>query len=524
MKNRRSCTLFALDCGATNWRLYRAEYEAEGERSRLIAEPQPAPMTSFVDRRLPAVLCLDPSGAGLESFGETAQQQLEDELARERVRDYFKPCIGAHLDQNPLPHQKRYTHAQALRYTQMLLRSVLEQIRVEKNRSSAFDDRTCFTFAFPIYWKSLQGEQIFQEFSRTVRDCFAAEFKNIRFVSEPEGAIRCLEHRGLLAPGKAGGKTWIVDIGGSTTDIVAGQVEESSGRLEYLGHYGEPFGGGLYDSELAKYIADELQIPASALTDDPSAMVSLRVSAQRFKESLSRQMLTSSAPAHLSQRTITLVMRDGKIYRRLIALDDARFREIVRVLDDRFSDLTERALEATGVRADDIGQVLLVGGGSQLFTILGYLRDRFGSEKVILADNPDEIVVQGISLEYGESQERELAEVVKAGTPERSLLTKEASQSEWTLQRTDGQILKLSFGVCRLGRGEGNAIRLDDPKASRFHAELIATEDRLEIHDLGSANGTWVNDRKLTPHQTVCLSPGDTIRIGTTQWKCWMAK
>ena len=146
-------TLFALDCGATNWRLYRAEYKHTNGDVSLLGEPQPSPLTSFSEHRLPAVICLNPAGDALESFGEIAQQQLEQEDSRERVREYFKPCIGAHLEESPLPHQKRYTHAQSMQYTRMLLATVLDQIRQEKWRAQAFDDRLWFTFAYPIHWR-----------------------------------------------------------------------------------------------------------------------------------------------------------------------------------------------------------------------------------------------------------------------------------------------------------------------------------------------------------------------------------
>ena len=55
-------TLFAFDCGATNWRLYRSQYEVNGNTARLVGEPSPSPLTSFVDRRLPAVVQLSLDG------------------------------------------------------------------------------------------------------------------------------------------------------------------------------------------------------------------------------------------------------------------------------------------------------------------------------------------------------------------------------------------------------------------------------------------------------------------------------
>ena len=116
MANSEQRTLFAFDCGATNWRLYRTQYDLVGNRVRLIGEPSPSPLTSFVDRRLPAVLQLSSDGNRLESYGENAQSQIDDETSRLHIRDYFKPCIGAHLEGNPQPHQLNYTHKQALEF------------------------------------------------------------------------------------------------------------------------------------------------------------------------------------------------------------------------------------------------------------------------------------------------------------------------------------------------------------------------------------------------------------------------
>jgi hypothetical protein len=524
MPNRKPLTLFALDCGATNWRLYRAEYETAGVSARLSSEPQPSPITSFVDRRLPAVICLDPKGEALESFGEVAQQELENEANRERVREYFKPCIGAHLAAPPLPHQKRYTHAQALAYTRMLLQAVLAQIRQEKWRSAAFDDRICFTFAYPIHWKYDHDGAVFEEFSRTVRGCFDPAFEQIRFVAEPEGAILSLQHRGQLDRHKTGKITCIVDIGGSTTDIVAGRTEPQTGRLEYLGHYGEPFGGGLYDAELAKCIADDLAIPASALADDPSAVISLRVSAQRLKESLSRQLAQLEQIRHIPQRTVTLVMRDGTIFRRVVSLDEARFRGITGALDAQFRSLIEHALSAMSLREEDIGQVVLVGGGSQLFTVLGHLRKRFGAGNVILADNPEEIVVQGIGLELGFAARDTGPMTIIPLEPAVEAPAKEAepaaAKTGWRLKAADGKSLPLADGVTKIGRGEGNDVQLKELKVSRFHAELTAAGDRLEVMDLGSTNGTFVNEERLAPREPRALAPGDEVRFGAARFAC----
>jgi len=512
-------TLFALDCGATNWRLYRFEYKKTDDSVTLIGVPQPSPLTSFNDRKLPAVICLNPEGNALSSFGEVAQQQLETEQNREQVREYFKPSFGVHLEENPLPHQKRYTHAQGKQYTRFLLDAVLKQIQAEKWRGQAFDDRLWFTFAYPIHWRyDFQGK-IFQEFEQLVRGCYSMGFEQIRFVAEPEGAILCLQHRGLLTSGIHKGITVIIDVGGSTTDIVAGEVDHKSGVLDFLGRYGEPFGGGLYDAELAKFIADELKIPASALADDPFALVSLRIAGQRLKESLSRQLLHSPANGQSHQRTVTLVLQDGTVYRRTISLDEPRFETVTRHLDEKFKQLVDLALEKMALPPDKISQIVLVGGGAQLFSIIRYLRERFGNERVVLADNPDETVVYGIGLEYQASFEQIEPTLIFPGDPPSDMQPNAPLEQvkTWLLIEGDEKH-RLETGLTKLGRGESNHIQVDDLKASRLHAEISASEEKLAIIDLGSTNGTFVNRNRIPAHQPYALTNGDTISIGKIQF------
>jgi pSer/pThr/pTyr-binding forkhead associated (FHA) protein len=55
----------------------------------------------------------------------------------------------------------------------------------------------------------------------------------------------------------------------------------------------------------------------------------------------------------------------------------------------------------------------------------------------------------------------------------------------------------------------------DDPEISRRHASVSRGADgRLTIEDLGSANGTFVNDERIGTPRTLCL--GDTVRVGKT--------
>jgi FHA domain len=66
-----------------------------------------------------------------------------------------------------------------------------------------------------------------------------------------------------------------------------------------------------------------------------------------------------------------------------------------------------------------------------------------------------------------------------------------------------------------LGRGDVE-IQLDDPFASARHARITRQGYVLVIEDLGSTNGTYLNEEPLTGPQP--LHPGDRIRIGDSEF------
>jgi pSer/pThr/pTyr-binding forkhead associated (FHA) protein len=68
--------------------------------------------------------------------------------------------------------------------------------------------------------------------------------------------------------------------------------------------------------------------------------------------------------------------------------------------------------------------------------------------------------------------------------------------------------------VTVLGRSAEADVLLDDPYASEFHMRLVASENGLVLHDLGSTNGTYVNGRRITAPTT--MRRGDTIQVGKT--------
>ena len=77
------------------------------------------------------------------------------------------------------------------------------------------------------------------------------------------------------------------------------------------------------------------------------------------------------------------------------------------------------------------------------------------------------------------------------------------------------QTMPISGELVRMGRAPQNEIILEAKNVSRFHCQIKRENGRLLIEDLGSTNGTYVNEVRITePHM---LSVGDIVRVGHEQ-------
>jgi pSer/pThr/pTyr-binding forkhead associated (FHA) protein len=64
-----------------------------------------------------------------------------------------------------------------------------------------------------------------------------------------------------------------------------------------------------------------------------------------------------------------------------------------------------------------------------------------------------------------------------------------------------------------VGRDPGNDIILRDPKVSRHHAEIIFERGFFVVHDMSSANGTYINGKRV---RVAPLTHSAKVRMGNT--------
>jgi hypothetical protein len=87
------------------------------------------------------------------------------------------------------------------------------------------------------------------------------------------------------------------------------------------------------------------------------------------------------------------------------------------------------------------------------------------------------------------------------------------------VERAPGHVPGMEYEVGEgavMGRGDQAEIRLEDPFASSRHARLVKQGGVIVIEDLGSTNGTYLNEELLSGPQP--LHPGDRVRIGDSEF------
>jgi len=69
-------------------------------------------------------------------------------------------------------------------------------------------------------------------------------------------------------------------------------------------------------------------------------------------------------------------------------------------------------------------------------------------------------------------------------------------------------------GLNTLGRNPTNDFRISDPSVSSFHAEIVIEKDVVKVRDLGSTNGTYIDDVRV---EEGVLMPQGVLRLGNVR-------
>jgi molecular chaperone DnaK len=210
----------------------------------------------------------------------------------------------------------------------------------------------------------------------------------LRIINEPTAAA--------LAYGldKQDGKTIAVyDLGGGTFDISV--LEIGDGVFEVKSTNGDTFlGGEDFDAKIVDYLADEFKKQEGIdLRGD-------RLALQRLKEGAERAKIELSS-AQTTEVNLPFITADQNGPKHLVkTITRADLERLVEDLIKRTLEPCKKALADAGVKADDISEVVLVGGMTRMPRVRQIVQDFFGKEPHT-GVNPDEVVAMGAAIQAG---------------------------------------------------------------------------------------------------------------------------
>lgn len=83
--------------------------------------------------------------------------------------------------------------------------------------------------------------------------------------------------------------------------------------------------------------------------------------------------------------------------------------------------------------------------------------------------------------------------------------------------RSATQTLRVGSGVMTVGRQQDCQLRIASSQVSRKHCQIFEKKGLLLVKDLGSANGTLVNGKKIADQRV--LEPGDELTVGAVKFR-----
>ncbi len=211
----------------------------------------------------------------------------------------------------------------------------------------------------------------------------------LRIINEPTAAA--------LAYGldKKGNETVLVfDLGGGTFDVSL--LDVGDGVVEVRATSGDGhLGGDDFDRRIVDHLADEFQRDTGVdLRQDPQALQRLFEAAEKAKIELST----------VTQTTISLpfITADASGPKHLdMTLMRSTFEQLISDQLERCEGPMRQAMADAKVTADDIDEVILVGGSTRIPAVQSLVRRLTGGKDPNMTVNPDEVVALGAAIQAG---------------------------------------------------------------------------------------------------------------------------
>ena len=188
-------------------------------------------------------------------------------------------------------------------------------------------------------------------------------------------------------------KVLVFDLGGGTFDVSV--LEISDGVIEVISTAGNNhLGGDDFDNEIINWLVTEFKKETGIdLSNDKMAYQRLKDAAEKAKKELSTLMETS-----ISLPFITMDATGPKHLE--MKLTRAKFNDLTKHLVEATQGPTKTALKDANLDANQIDEILLVGGSTRIPAVQEWVENFFG-KKPNKGINPDEVVAAGAAIQGG---------------------------------------------------------------------------------------------------------------------------
>jgi molecular chaperone DnaK len=187
----------------------------------------------------------------------------------------------------------------------------------------------------------------------------------------------------------------VYDLGGGTFDVTILEIDD--GLFEVKSTNGDTFlGGEDFDMRIVNYLADEFKKEHNVdLTQDKMALQRLKEAAEKAKIELS-----SSSQTEVNQPFIAMDPNSGTPLHMVMKLTRAKLESLVGDLIKSSMKPCQAALKDAGLAANDIDEIVLVGGMTRMPKVVEEVTKFFGKEPH-KGVNPDEVVALGAAIQAG---------------------------------------------------------------------------------------------------------------------------
>jgi len=186
----------------------------------------------------------------------------------------------------------------------------------------------------------------------------------------------------------------VYDLGGGTFDVTILEIDD--GLFEVKATNGDTFlGGEDFDMRIVNYLADEFKKEHGVdLTKDKMALQRLKEAAEKAKIELS-----SSSQTEINQPFISMGS-DGSPLHMVVKLTRAKLESLVGDLIKASMKPCAAALKDAGMKANEVDEIVLVGGMTRMPKVVEEVTKFFGKEPH-KGVNPDEVVALGAAIQAG---------------------------------------------------------------------------------------------------------------------------